>query len=88
MLHNIKYTGDSTIATGGGTYLYSEHHPAIIERSVFEVVQEQLEMRSNISLSEDGITRRKSKKYSGKNVLRKTVDLEQLMDDFVIETKN
>ncbi len=35
MLRNQKYTGDSTIMTGGGTYLKSGNHPAIIERSVF-----------------------------------------------------
>ena len=82
MLRNQKYTGDSTIMTGGGTYLKSGNHPAIIERSVFDVVQQQLEMRSNISISDGGTVSRKSKKYSGKTVLRKTIDLEQLMDDF------
>ena len=82
MLRNQKYTGDSTITTGGGTSLKSGNHPAIIERSVFDVVQQQLEMRSNISISDDGTVSRKSKKYSGKTVLHKTVDIEQLMDDF------
>ena len=81
MLRNQKYTGDSTITTGGGTSLKSGNHPAIIERSVFDVVQQQLEMRSNISISDGGTVSRKSKKYSGKTVLRKTIDLEQLMDD-------
>ena len=82
MLRNQKYTGDSTITTGGGTSLKSGNHPAIIERSVFDVVQQQFEMRSNISISDDGTVSRKSKKYSGKTVLHKTVDIEQLMDDF------
>jgi len=81
MLRNQKYTGDSTIMTGDGTYLKSGNLPTIIERSVFDVVQQQLEMRSNISISDDGTVSRKSKKYSGKAVLRKTVDIKQLMDD-------
>jgi len=81
VLRNQKYTGDSTIMTGSGTYLKSGNLSAIIKRSVFEVVQQQLEMRSNISVSEYGTASRKSRKYSGKTVLRKTVDLGQLMDD-------
>lgn len=85
ILRNPKYAGDSTIATGGGTYLYSEHHPAIIERSIFDVVQQQLEMRSNININNDGTVTRKNIKYSGKTVLRKTVDLEQLKSDFGID---
>lgn len=71
MLHNHKYAGDSTINTGGGTYLCSNHHPAIIERSIFDVVQHQGEMRSNISINEDGTASRKNTRYSGKTVLRK-----------------
>lgn len=71
--------------TGGGTYLKSGNHPAIIERSVFDVVQQQLEMRSNIFIRDDGTVSRKNKKYSGKTLLRKTVDIEQLMDDMGLQ---
>lgn len=47
-------------------YGMSDHHPAIIEREVFDSVQEEIKRRSNIITDENGIARRKATHYSVK----------------------
>lgn len=69
--------------TGAGEnlYLFKDHHPAIISHEVFDAVEHQKQMRSNVTVSSDGSTSRKNTKYSAKKVLRKTVDIDQLLSD-------
>lgn len=84
MLTNEKYTGDvlfqktfrvdciskkTVINRGEKTrYLVSNHHPAIIDRDTFRLVQAEIARRSNKSKKSDkAIT--KQGKYSGKYVL-------------------
>ena len=58
-----------TIADSGGSdnrYLNKNHHEEIISKEQFEVVQLEMELRSNVEIEEDGKARRKSKKYSSK----------------------
>ena len=65
-----KYTGDVVIADSGGSesrYLYKKHHEGIISKEQFESVQLEMSLRSNVEIGEDGMVRRKSKKYSSKN---------------------
>lgn len=65
-----KYTGDVAIADSGGSenqYLYKQHHEGIISKEQFEAVQLEMALRSNVEIGEDGMVRRKSKKYSSKN---------------------
>ena len=81
ILSNRKYTGDSVTGAGANQYLFKDHHPAIISHEVFDAVEFQKQLRSNISESSDGSISRKNTKYSSKKVLRKTVDIEQLMSD-------
>ncbi len=57
------------IAGSGGSdnrYLNKNHHEGIISKEQFEVVQLEMELRSNVEIGEDGKARRKSKKYSSK----------------------
>lgn len=57
------------IADSGGSenrYLYKQHHEGIISKEQFEVVQLEMELRSNVEIGEDGKIRRKSRKYSSK----------------------
>ena len=67
-----KYTGDVAIADSDGSnnrYLNKDHHERIISKEQFEVVQLEMEVRSNVEIGEDGKARRKSKKYSS-NILK------------------
>lgn len=64
-----KYTGDVAIANSGDSenqYLNKDHHDGIISKEHFEVVQLEMELRSNVEIGEDGEVRRKSKKYSSR----------------------
>ncbi len=81
LLNNIKYTGDAIIKTDIGTHIFSDHHPAIISRDVFEAVQTQQKSRSNMIISSDGRTIRKNTKYSGIKVTRETADVYQILSD-------
>lgn len=85
MLSNVKYIGDSYVNTVEGEYHYSNHHPAIISAKIFETVQAIKVSRSNIIENPDGTTSRKHTKYSGKRVVRETVDVEQLQYDLGFE---
>ena len=81
-LRNIKYAGDSIVKTSSATYILYDHHPAIITRAIFDAVQVQLAMRSNITKNADGTTVRKSTKYSSKDVLRFTSDIDEFNSDY------
>lgn len=85
MLCNVKYAGDTSIETDEGTYLYTDHHPAIISRDAFNAVQAQKAMRSNIVENPDGTVSRKHTKYSGKRVVQETMDQEQLLYDLNVD---
>ena len=85
ILSNRKYTGDSVTGAGDNQYLFKDHYPAIISHEFFDAVEFQKQLRSNISESSDGSIRRKNTKYSSKKVLRKTVDIEQLMSDLRLD---
>ena len=85
MLCNVKYAGDASIETDEGTYLYTDHHPAIISRDAFNAVQAQKAMRSNIVENPDGTVSRKHTKYSGKRVVQETMDQEQLLYDLNVD---
>ena len=64
-----KYTGDVAIADSGSSenqYLNKDHHEGIISKEQFEAVQLEMASRSNVEVLEDGMVRRKSKKYSSK----------------------
>lgn len=57
------------IADSGGSdnrYLNKNHHEGIISKEQFKAVQLEMELRSNVEIGEDGMVRRKSKKYSSK----------------------
>lgn len=48
-----KYTGDVAIADSGGSdnrYLNKNHHEGIISKEQFEVVQLEMEVRSNVEI--------------------------------------
>ncbi|MBK5261354.1 MAG: recombinase family protein [Peptostreptococcaceae bacterium] len=68
ILENEKYTGDSLILSPRdkndtrNSYLYSNHHPAIISRQMYDAVQLERSYRSNVIETEDG-KRRNSTKY-------------------------
>ena len=78
MLSNIKYTGDASVNLEEGTYVYSDHHPAIISKDIYEAVQFQKKRRSNVVVKADGTTERATTKYSGKRVVRETKDYYKL----------
>lgn len=86
MLCNVKYAGDATVETDEGTYLYANHHPAIISRDAYNAVQSQKNMRSNIVKNSDGTVSRKRTKYSGKRVVRDTFDKDQIVADLGIDS--
>lgn len=81
MLSNIKYIGDSYVNITEGEFRYTNHHPAIISQKIFDTVQSLKISRSNIIENPDGTLSRKHTKYSGKRILRETVDIEQLQYD-------
>lgn len=69
MLANGKYTGTVTLldsVTQDYVYQMKECIPLIITESEFRAVQEERVKRSNVEVDEDGVVRRKSKKYSSK----------------------
>ena len=69
MLANGKYTGTVTLldsVTQDYVYQMKECIPPIITESEFRAVQEERVKRSNVEVDEDGVVRRKSKKYSSK----------------------
>ena len=80
LLFNEKYIGQAllqkTIVRDGqqiknntdAQYLLPDHHPAIISREVFEVVQAEKIRRSNLEITESG-SQRKATKYNSGNVL-------------------
>jgi len=88
ILNNIKYTGDAIVNTDDNRYVYSNHHPAIISREVFDAVQMQQKLRSNIIENPDGTITRKSTKYSSKRVTRETVDTDELISDLGLEIED
>ena len=49
--------------------MHKNHNKGIISKEQFEVVQLEMELRSNVEIGENGKTRRKSKKYSSKKVI-------------------
>jgi hypothetical protein len=71
ILNNNKYTGDSIILdpektqSGRDGYCVYSHHPAIINREMYEAVQIERVSRSNVIQTDTGKTR-KSTKYSSK----------------------
>lgn len=69
MLSNEKYIGVSIVNVGGEEgqiYKLNNSHPAIISKEMFDVVQEEKHKRSNVEIIENGVSKRKSKKYSSK----------------------
>lgn len=69
ILSNEKYTGNVELLKSSKSevhYLASGSHPAIISKEVFEAVQMEKGRRSNVVKDENGIVKRKSKKYSSK----------------------
>lgn len=69
MLSNEKYIGVSVVNVGGEEgqiYKLNNSHPAIISKEMFDVVQEEKHKRSNVEIIENGVSKRKSKKYSSK----------------------
>lgn len=69
MLSNEKYIGVSVVNVGGKEgqiYKLSNSHPSIIPKEMFDTVQEEKIQRSNLDISENGVSKRKSKKYSSK----------------------
>ena len=69
MLSNEKYIGVSDVNVGGEegqVYKLNNSHPAIISKEMFDVVQEEKHKRSNVEIIENGVSKRKSKKYSSK----------------------
>ncbi|MEA5031352.1 MAG: recombinase family protein [Sphaerochaeta sp.] len=88
ILSNEKYAGDSVYGrTTGAEYpamkrirnnpdeiFRSEnHHPPIIDKKTFDLVQEMKKMRSNIELDEHGNKARKSTHYSMKRSRHKAI---------------
>lgn len=69
MLSNEKYIGVSVVNVGGKEgqiYKLSNSHTSIIPKEMFDTVQEEKIQRSNLDISENGVSKRKSKKYSSK----------------------
>ena len=69
VLSNEKYIGISAVNVGGEEgqiYKLNNSHPSIIPKEMFDTVQEEKIQRSNLDISENGISKRKSKKYSSK----------------------
>ena len=54
-------------------YIQKDHHPAIVSREIFEVVQNMREIRSNIERHADGTVTRKAKRYTGKKVNKRGI---------------
>lgn len=68
IITNRKYTGDVAIAgsdDAGNRYLKTSNHAGIISKEMFEAVELELALRSNLEATEDGIQRKKTK-YSSK----------------------
>lgn len=53
----------------GQRYKLNNSHQAIVSKEQFEVVQEEKLKRSNVEIIENGVSKRKSKKYSSKKKL-------------------
>lgn len=69
MLSNEKYIGISAVNVGGKEcqiYKLNNSHPSIISKEMFDSVQEEKIQRSNLDITENGVSQRKSKKYSSK----------------------
>lgn len=69
MLSNEKYIGISAVNVGGKEcqiYKLNNYHPSIISKEMFDSVQEEKIQRSNLDITENGVSQRKSKKYSSK----------------------
>ena len=77
ILSNKKYTGTTILTVEGDQYVKPDNHPAIISSEAFEAVQVQRSLRSNISTNQDGVSTRKSVKYSGIRTVRETYDPEK-----------
>lgn len=72
MLSNEKYIGVSVVNVGGEEgqiYKLNNSHPVIISKEIFDTVQEEKLKRSNVEIIENGVSKRKSKKYSSKKKL-------------------
>lgn len=77
ILLNIKYTGTVILNIDEEQYVYSDHHPAIINPDAFEAVQTERDLRSNIVSDSNGHATRKSTKYSSIRTIRETYDSEK-----------
>lgn len=69
MLSNEKYIGISAVNVGGKEcqiYKLNNSHPSIISKEMFDSVQEEKIQRSNLDITENRVSQRKSKKYSSK----------------------
>lgn len=69
ILSNEKYIGVSVVNVGGEEgqiYKLNNSHSAIISKEMFDAVQEEKHKRSNVEIIENGVSKRKSKKYSSK----------------------
>lgn len=53
----------------GQIYKLNNSHQAIVSKEQFEVVQEEKLKRSNVEIIENGVSKRKRKKYSSKQKL-------------------
>lgn len=73
MLCNEKYIGIAVVNVSGKEgqiYKLNNSDPAIISKETLDAVQKEKIQRSNLDVSENGVSQRKSKKYSLK---KKTV---------------
>lgn len=69
MLSNEKYIGVAVVNVDGEEgqiYKLNNAHQAIISKEIFAAVQEEKIQRSNLDISENGVSQRKSEKYSSK----------------------
>ena len=57
--------------------MITDHHPAIISPDAFDAVQTERDLSSNIVTDSNGVSTRKSSKYSGIRTIRETHDHEK-----------
>ena len=77
ILTNIKYTGTVILSIDDDQYIITDCHPAIISPDAFDAVQTERDLRSNIVTDSNGVSTRKSSKYSGIRAIHETHDYEK-----------
>ncbi len=69
ILSNEKYIGIAVVNAGGEEghiYKLNNAHQAIISKEIFDAVRNEKTQRSNLEVFENGVSQRKSQKYSSK----------------------